>query len=152
MSQLMRVLDRRRTLGRILVVEDEIGVRTLAVDALRHAGHFVVEAAGDEQAVAMLRSDLPLDLLFTDIAMPGGMDGFLLAEAAVALRPGILIAYTSGALGRSQVAQGRIVFGPFLAKPWRPAQLCGLIEELLLGGREAEDRLPDAGHPWSALR
>jgi two-component system, response regulator PdtaR len=81
----------------ILVVEDEPLVRMDAVSMLEGSGYDVVEAADAEQALTQLESRADVDTLFTDINMPGRMDGCALAYAVIALRPDMRLFITSGA-------------------------------------------------------
>ena len=64
----------------VLVVEDEILVRLTMADCLRAAGYVVVEAANATEALAVLTSGEPVDVIFTDVRMPGAMDGLMLAR------------------------------------------------------------------------
>jgi CheY-like chemotaxis protein len=80
----------------ILVVEDEWLVRMNAVSVLEDGGYDVIEAADAEQALTQLESRPDVGMLFTDINMPGDMDGCALARAAVALRPDMRLLITSG--------------------------------------------------------
>ncbi len=91
------IMSRRLTgLGRtVLLVEDEDGVRKFARSALESQGYTVVEAADAETALELLKPDLSLDLLVTDLTMPG-MDGSELAGRVKVVRPGIGIVFTSG--------------------------------------------------------
>ena len=74
---------------RILVVEDDGDVIRATAETLQDAGYEVVTATSGPEALAMLRSDPGVDLLFTDVAMPGGLDGVGLAEAGLRVRPGL---------------------------------------------------------------
>ena len=80
----------------ILVVEDEWLVRMNAVSVLEDGGYDVIEAADAEQALTQLESRPDVDMLFTDINMPGDMDGCALARAVIARRPGMRLLITSG--------------------------------------------------------
>jgi CheY-like chemotaxis protein len=108
----------------VLVVEDEAAVLELAVESLTAAGFRVLEARDAEQALAMLRRDAAVDILFADVVMPGEMGGVELAAEARRLRPGIRIVMTSG-YARGQMAGE----GTFLPKPWRPEALAAALAE-----------------------
>lgn len=85
----------------ILVVEDDAGVRQTAITRLSGLGYRVLEAADGEAAIAILdRLDLKIDLLFTDVVMPGKIDGYALARAAAVRRPGLRVLLSSGFPGR----------------------------------------------------
>jgi two-component system NtrC family sensor kinase len=86
-------LDRVAT---VLVVEDEATVLNATADALREAGWRVLTARNGMDALAVLRGDAAVDLLFSDVVMPGGMNGVALTRAARALRPALPVLLTSG--------------------------------------------------------
>ena len=115
---------------RILVVEDDDDVRELAVNVLRDTGYDVTQAASGGIALAILGQDLPIDLLFTDIVMPGEPDGLRLAEWARWLRPDIKILYTTGLSGTLRVDK-RSLHGEVLAKPYGLKQLASALRQLL---------------------
>ena len=81
---------------RILVVEDKPEVRKLASKILRRLGYDVTEAANARAALGFLESGPAVDLLFTDLVLPGGMNGIRLAEEATRQRPALKVLYTSG--------------------------------------------------------
>jgi CheY-like chemotaxis protein len=96
---------------------------------LRNLGHEVVRAENGEQALDVLRSQQPLDLLLSDIVMPGGVNGFELAQQAVAIRPGLQVLLSSGYAGESvdqALAQSR---WPFLKKPYAEEELAAHLEQ-----------------------
>lgn len=81
----------------ILVVDDEPAVRELACQLLTDLGYNVVSAENGTQAIEFLGDDeIPIDLLFTDVVMPGGVDGFQVAKYAQSVRPGMPIIFTTG--------------------------------------------------------
>ena len=114
--------------ARILVVEDDDDVRELAVSVLRDNGYDVTQAASGGIALAILDQDLPFDLLFTDIVMPGEPNGIKLAEWARRLRPDIKILYTTG-FGALRFDNRSL--GEVLAKPYRSKQLANAVQQLL---------------------
>jgi CheY-like chemotaxis protein len=117
---------------RVLLVEDHPGVRDVAVKQLEEFGCEVIEAHDGHAALALLKQGQKVDLLFTDIAMPGGMTGVELARQAKELRPGLKILLTSGfaenALQRNQEWLGG---RNFLSKPYRKHDLARRIREVL---------------------
>jgi CheY-like chemotaxis protein len=115
--------------ARILVVEDDHDVRELAVSVLRDNGYDVTQAASGGIALAILDQDLPFDLLFTDIVMPGEPNGIKLAELARRLRPDIKILYTTG-FGAALRFDNRPL-GEVLAKPYCSKQLANAVQQLL---------------------
>jgi CheY-like chemotaxis protein len=114
----------------ILVVEDDDDVREFAVDVLREKGYHVLEAVNGGVALVLLEQDLPIDLLFTDIVMPGEPDGVALAERAKKLRPDLRVLYTTGFAAAGRFDR-RVVHGKVLGKPYRPSQLTSEVENLL---------------------
>ena len=132
---------------KVLVVDDDPDVLKIASAALAGEGHSVFSAATGREALAILDGDSDIKLLFTDIVMPGSMDGFDLAEAAKAKRPGLRVIYTSGYLKDEGVWDG-----PLLRKPWTKDELTRTIADLYssVGHRTgAERRLPHAQPPGS---
>jgi PAS domain S-box-containing protein len=116
----------------ILAVEDEEAVLKLAVRNLRSMGYVVIEAADAAQAIELLGGDQPIDLLFTDVVLPGGMTGRQLADEARALRPDIRVLFTSGYTQNSIVHQGKLDPGVhLLSKPYRRDVLGRKIREVL---------------------
>jgi CheY-like chemotaxis protein len=80
----------------VLVVEDDFVVRYGTANALREAGYTVVECGSGEEAVALCRSKLPIDVLFTDINLGGSVSGWEVAERFRMDRPDGVVLYTSG--------------------------------------------------------
>jgi CheY-like chemotaxis protein len=116
----------------ILVVEDDPLVRNLVAMQLRDLGYRVVEAADGPKARTILDSDQPIDLMLTDIVMPGGLTGRQLAEMAQRRRPGLKTVYTSGYTEDSITHQGRLDPGVhFLSKPFRRQDLALKIRTVL---------------------
>jgi PAS domain S-box-containing protein len=118
----------------ILVVEDNPDVRRLVVRQLRDLGYDVIEAANGPQALQILDGGAPIDLLFTDVVMPGGMTGRQLAEAAKTRRPGLKTLFTSGYTEDSILRLGKLDPGVrLLSKPYRKHELATRIREALDG-------------------
>jgi signal transduction histidine kinase/ActR/RegA family two-component response regulator len=117
----------------ILVVEDEEQVRAMTVDALRELGYTVVQAANADQALAHLAALPRVDLLFTDIVMPG-MNGRQLADKVRVERPATQILFTTGYTRNAVVHNGMLDAGvAFLAKPFTIDQLARKVAEVLAG-------------------
>lgn len=112
----------------VLVVDDEPFIRMLAVDALEGDGIAVLEAGNADEAETLLYRHPEVDLLFTDINMPG-MDGLQLADRAMKLRPGMRLIVSSG---REYMADQSLPdSGKFLAKPYGPRQLLAIVHSEL---------------------
>jgi CheY-like chemotaxis protein len=116
----------------VLVVEDDELVRRYAVSELRSLGYRVLDAASGAEALEVLRQEPGIDLLFTDVVMPGGMTGRELADAATAQHPSLRVLYTSGYTENAIVHHGRLDAGvKLLAKPYRRAELARAVREVL---------------------
>ncbi|MCZ7599686.1 MAG: ATP-binding protein [Gammaproteobacteria bacterium] len=104
----------------ILVAEDDTDVREVVVAQLKDLGYRVITAADGEAALNVLRSGDDVDLLFTDLTMPGGLSGTELVQAARSLRPGLKALLTSGfALAGSTGRDPEYERLPLLVKPYR---------------------------------
>jgi signal transduction histidine kinase len=115
----------------ILVVEDEARVRHMSVDALRELGYSVVQASDGDHALKQLALLPKVDLLFTDIMMPG-MTGRQLADQATAERPALKVLYTTGYTRNAIVHNGIVDYGvSFLAKPFSIQALARKVREVL---------------------
>jgi signal transduction histidine kinase/CheY-like chemotaxis protein len=118
----------------VLVVEDDEPVRQLACLELRALGYRVLDAACGADALRIIEGGEAIDLLFTDVVMPGGLSGRQLADAAQVLRPGLPVVYTSGYTENAIVHHGRLDAGVMLlAKPYRRADLARAIRSALGG-------------------
>ena len=115
----------------ILVVEDDVLVRNLVAAYLRECGFDVLEANGADEAVRVLQADVPVDIVFSDIQMPGSMDGFGLAQWVRRERPWLKVILTSGAARTAKEAGDLCEHGPVLAKPYDHAELERHIRALL---------------------
>src|SRR6201982_4305385 len=105
----------------VLIVEDEFLLRMDAVNMIAAAGFEVVEAANADEAIEILESRRDITVVFTDIQMPGSMDGLKLARAVRGRWPPIKIVATSGlvSVAESDLPEG----GRFLPKPYSPDQI-----------------------------
>jgi CheY-like chemotaxis protein len=113
----------------ILVAEDEDLLRLLATDILEDQGFRVVEAANAQAALDVLEKTPDVRLLFTDINMPGALDGMELARRVHERWPHVQLVLTSG---QSEPCRADIPDdGHFIAKPYRAEQLVGQVETLL---------------------
>jgi PAS domain S-box-containing protein len=116
----------------ILIVEDDPFVRGYAVATLEALGYKTKVAANGPEALTCLGGDDAIDILFTDIVMPGGLNGWDLAQRAADLRPGIKVLFTSGYALDTLVASGRVLHGVMiLLKPYRKSDLAWRIRQVL---------------------
>ena len=116
----------------VLIVEDEFLLRIDAVDIVAAAGFEVLEAGNADEAIDILEAHPDITVVFTDIQMPGSMDGLKLAQAIRGRWPPIKIIATSGHpdVGELDLPEG----GRFLPKPYSPLQVTGVLRELTGGG------------------
>ena len=122
-----------KTAAKILVVEDQEAVRAVACGFLADFGYDIVEAEDGLQALARLQENPDVDLMFSDVVMPGGMNGFDLAQAARSIRPGLKIVHTSGYPKGAMVHQEEPRFreGFIIMKPYRREDLQKIIRDAL---------------------
>jgi PAS domain S-box-containing protein len=116
---------------RILVVEDNEDVRELAETMLGAAGYAVVSASSGERALELLDGDKKIDLLFTDVIMPGGMNGLQLAERVRERRPETPILITTGYMEELPSPTGRTQPLDVLSKPYRQEELLSRVRAIL---------------------
>ena len=100
----------------VLVVEDEFFVRYEIADRLRDAGYIVVETASGEEAIALCKSDMSIDIVFTDINLVGAASGWDVAESFQRDRPDVPVLYTSG---KSLDLRRCVPGSAFVAKPYQ---------------------------------
>jgi PAS domain S-box-containing protein len=116
----------------VLVVEDNAGIRDLAVRHLESLGYRTIQAADGVSALAIIKSGALIDLLFTDVVMPGGLDGRALAAEARRLLPGLKILFTSGFTAAAASAAIEDKFGSnLLSKPYRKSDLARRVRAML---------------------
>ena len=111
-------------MAKILLVEDEMLVRELALEDLTDAGHHVTAAGSGDEALTILNGDQSFEVLFTDVRMPGTVNGWELAMQAKKLIPGLRVVYATGLNDDTgQVgADDRM-----LTKPYRKSDLLGAL-------------------------
>jgi signal transduction histidine kinase len=116
----------------VLVAEDEAGVRQISVDALRELGYIVLAAADGEEALRILADQPAITLLFSDLVMPG-MSGRQLGEAALRMRPGLRLLYTSGYTPADVESSSSDSDVAMLPKPFTVAQLASKVRAAIDG-------------------
>ncbi|ONG50130.1 hypothetical protein BKE38_19295 [Pseudoroseomonas deserti] len=120
---------------RVLVVDDEPSVRLLVTEVLEDLGYAALEAADGPSGLRILQSPARIDLLVTDVGLPGGMNGRQLAEAARRLRPGLRILFITGFAESAVLSHGDL--GPgmqLLTKPFSLEALGQRLRGLIAGG------------------
>jgi PAS domain S-box-containing protein len=117
---------------KVLIVEDDTLVRQYVAAQVRSLGYTALEAANGADALAIIDAHDDIDLLFTDVIMPGNMNGRQLADAAVRRRPGLKVLFTSGYTENAIVHHGRLDSGVLLlAKPYRKSELARMLRTAL---------------------
>ena len=118
----------------ILVVEDDRLVRDYVLAQLHSLGYVTLQAANAAEALAIVASGKQFDLLFTDVIMPGKMNGRQLADEVLKTRPDLKVVYTSGYTENAIIHHGRLDSGVLLlAKPYRKSDLARIIRRALSG-------------------
>ena len=116
----------------VLLVEDDAAVRELNAGMLRELNYVVIEAEDAAQALQLIEIVPNIGVLFTDVGLPGGMNGRQLAEAARRLRPELRVLFTTGYARNAIVHHGRLDPGiDLISKPFSAAALASKIRELL---------------------
>jgi CheY-like chemotaxis protein len=101
---------------------------------LRSLGYITLDAANAAEALAIVKAGKKFDLLFTDVIMPGAMNGRQLANEVLKSKPGLKVLFTSGYTENAIIHHGRLDSGVLLlAKPYRKSDLAGMIRKALAG-------------------
>lgn len=109
----------------VLIVDDEPYIRLTAADIIQDAGHQTVEAEDADKALSILQHRMDIDVVFTDIKMPGSMDGLKLAAEIRSRWPTLHILITSGHVLGPDLGEDT----PFLPKPYRMTALMGHLAQ-----------------------
>ena len=116
----------------VLVVDDEPTVRMLVREVLEDLGYRALEAANGAEGLRILQSEVRIDLLVTDVGLPGGMNGRQVADAGRALRPGLKVLFITGYAENAVVGNGHLEPGMrILTKPFAMDQLADRIRDLI---------------------
>jgi CheY-like chemotaxis protein len=118
----------------ILVLEDDDDVRAHSVDSLRELGYRVIEAHDGPAALRLLERQSKVDLLFTDVVLPGGMTGEQVAAQALEMRPTLRVLFTTGYARDAIVHHGRLDSGVhLLTKPFTYSDLAQKVRGVIEG-------------------
>ena len=120
------------------MVEDSHKVRVFAKRILTHLGYHIVETVDATEAIEHIRHREDIDLLFTDIVMPGDMDGIGLAQQACSHRPSLRVLLTTGMYSHADDEGIPAMDYPLLAKPYTAKQLAQSIRNILDTGQLAD--------------
>jgi nitrogen-specific signal transduction histidine kinase/CheY-like chemotaxis protein len=116
----------------VLLVDDEIALLELAAELLQTLGYRVLTARNGKQALQKLTEEKAVDLLFSDVVMPGGINGFELAEQAMVLLPELKVLLTSGYTEKAVIHNGQARFSAnMLSKPYNLAELAQRVRDSL---------------------
>ncbi len=118
----------------VLVIDDEHTIRTVIAEVLAEAGYQVMEAADGPSGLKILQAERRVDMLVTDVGLPGGMNGRQVADAARVARPGLKILFITGYAENAAVGKGYLDAGmEVLTKPFDMAELANKVEAMLAG-------------------
>ena len=118
----------------VLVIDDEPIVRMLIVEVLEEAGYSALEAEDGPSGLKILSSDVPIDLLITDVGLPGGMNGGQVADAARVHRPELKVLFVTGFAENAAVASGHLEPGmAVITKPFVMVELANAIRGMIEG-------------------
>ena len=119
----------------MLIVDDEPTVRMLVTEVLEELGYTAIEAADGATGLKVLQSDVRIDLLVTDVGLPGGMNGRQMADAARMARPDLKILFITGYAENAVVGNGHLEPGmQVLTKPFVMEALAGRIKDMIASG------------------
>jgi two-component system NtrC family sensor kinase len=124
----LSTLPKRTRPATILVVEDDPEVRKTSIAMLQDLGHQILTARNGAEALALVKAGNPIDILFTDVVMPGGMNGIELANQAVAISPALKVLVTTGYPGHADLLRGDF---SVLPKPFTRLDLELLVRSLV---------------------
>ncbi|GJE28506.1 PAS domain-containing protein [Methylobacterium organophilum] len=118
----------------VLVIDDEPTVRMLVTEVLEDLGYTAIEAADGPSGLKVLQSDLRIDLLITDVGLPGGMNGRQVADAARVTRPELKVLFITGYAENAAVGNGHLEPGmQVMTKPFVMEALAARIREMIEG-------------------
>jgi CheY-like chemotaxis protein len=116
----------------VLVIEDEAIVRLLIVEVLEEAGYTALEAEDGPSGLKILNSGAPVDLLITDVGLPGGMNGRQVADAARVGRPDLKVLFVTGFAANAAISGGLLEPGmAVVTKPFVMTELANTITEMI---------------------
>jgi len=121
----------------VLIVDDEPTVRMLVADILEDLGYTSIEAGDSAAGLKVLQSDVPIDLLVTDVGLPGGMNGRQMADAARMHRPDLKVLFITGYAENAVLGNGHLTPGmAVLTKPFAIDTMAARIRSMIEGGKE----------------
>ncbi|HLY87717.1 MAG TPA: PAS domain S-box protein [Acetobacteraceae bacterium] len=128
-------VPRARSGETVLIVDDEPSVRMLVTDVLEELGYAAIEAADTISGLKVLQSDVRIDLLITDVGLPGGMNGRQMADAARVTRPRLKVLFITGYAENAAIGNGRLEYGMHvMTKPFAMDNLAARIKAIISEG------------------
>jgi CheY-like chemotaxis protein len=116
----------------VLLVDDETSVRLIVAEELVDSGYRVIEAGDGPSALRILQSNVRIDLLITDVGLPGGLNGRQVADAARVSRPSLKVLFITGFAENASIANGHLGSSmEVMTKPFGMAALVGKVRELI---------------------
>ena len=116
----------------ILLIDDDATIRALLVEQLQEAGYRVIAAANGPEGLALLQSDAQIDLLVSDVGLPGGLNGRQVADAGRVVRPGLRVLFITGYVEHGRHGDGLLGRGMgLITKPFEFAQLAEKVRAML---------------------
>ena len=126
------ILPRAERGETVLIVDDEPTVRMLVTDILEDLGYTAIEASDSAAGLVVLRSEVHIDLLVTDVGLPGGMNGRQMADAARVARPDLKVLFITGYAEKSVIGNGRLAPGmAVLTKPFSVETMAARIRTMI---------------------
>ncbi|WP_420105139.1 ATP-binding protein [Herbaspirillum huttiense] len=123
----------------VLVVDDEAPIRLLVAEVLNEAGYVTLQAEDGPSALRILHSAARIDLLITDVGLPGGLNGRQVADAARAARPGLQVLFITGYAENAAVGNGHLPAGmQLMTKPFKMDMLARRVQDILESRTKAE--------------
>jgi CheY-like chemotaxis protein len=132
---------------RLLLVEDEFLISEMVAEDLSEQGFAVCAVANGSDALSHLAS-VPVDILFTDVNLPGGMDGMALARRAREMKPDLPVVYTSGHLNGFDLER-RVAGSIFIAKPYVPSVVGRVLASAMKKGATKAGSVPTVARAMS---
>jgi CheY-like chemotaxis protein len=133
-SDTMTDMPRAQQGETVLVVDDEPSVRMLVTEVLEDLGYAAIEAEDGKTALKILESARRIDLLITDVGLPGGLNGRQLADAARTSRPGLNVLFITGYAESAVIGQENLASGmSIIAKPFALEALAARIQAIISG-------------------
>jgi CheY-like chemotaxis protein len=116
----------------VLIVDDESTVRMLVADVLEEFGYHAIEASDSASGLRIMQSDVRIDLLVTDVGLPGGMNGRQMADAARVTRPDLKVLFITGYAENAVISHGHLEPGMhLLSKPFTVEMLASRIRDII---------------------